>query len=113
MDSFSSVRRDLLRFGGMGFAAAAATSAPAAFALPKSSSNTLPPTFDVRNYGAKGDGKTVDTPAINRAIEAAGGAGGGMVNFSAGTYLCFSIPLRSHVHLYLSQGCTILGADSP
>jgi polygalacturonase len=113
MDSFSSARRELLRFGGMGFAAAAATSAPYALALPKAYSNTPPPVFDVRNYGAKGDGKTVDTPAINQAIEAAAGAGGGTVNFPAGTYLCFSIHLRSHVHLYLSQGCTILAADSP
>ena len=113
MDSFSSARRELLRFGGMGFAAAAATSAPYALALPKSYSNTPPLVFDVRNYGAKGDGKTLDTPAINQAIEAAAGAGGGTVNFPAGTYLCFSIHLRSHVHLYLSQGCTIFAADSP
>jgi polygalacturonase len=113
MDSFNSVRRELLRFGGMGFAAAAATSAPAAFALPKSYSNTAPVFFDVRSYGAKGDGKTLDTSAINQAIEAAAGAGGGTVFLPAGTYLCFSIHLRSHVHLYLSQGCTIQAAESP
>jgi polygalacturonase len=113
MDSFNSARRELLRFGGMGFAAAAATSAPYSLALPKSYSNTSPLVFDVRNYGAKGDGKTVDTPAINQAIEAAAGAGGGTVNFPAGTFVCFSIHLRSHVHLYLSQGCTIIAAESP
>ena len=49
MDSFSSARRELLRFGGMGLAAAAATSAPYALALPKSYSNTPPLVFDVRN----------------------------------------------------------------
>jgi polygalacturonase len=106
MDSFNSARRELLRFGGMGFAAAAATSAPFALALPKSYSNTSPLVFDVRNYGAKGDGKTVDTPAINQAIEAAAGAGGGTVNFPAGTFVCFSIHLRSHVHLAITTGTT-------
>ncbi len=69
--------------------------------------------FNVRHYGATGDGKTVDTPAINRAIDAAAAAGGGMVLFPAGIYLCFSIRLKSNVHLHLEQGATILAADSP
>jgi polygalacturonase len=67
----------------------------------------------VRRYGATGDGKTVDTPAINRAVEAVAAAGGGMLLFPAGTYICFTIRLRSKVALFLSQGCTILAADSP
>src|SRR5437773_2649079 len=46
---------------------------------------------DVRNFGAKGDGKTVDTAAINKAIDAAAAAGGGTVRFPAGSYLTFSI----------------------
>jgi polygalacturonase len=37
--------------------------------------------FDIRNYGAVGDGKAVDSPAINKAIEAAAAAGGGTVLF--------------------------------
>ncbi|HEV2765691.1 MAG TPA: glycosyl hydrolase family 28-related protein, partial [Pyrinomonadaceae bacterium] len=49
--------------------------------------------YDVRSYGARGDGRTVDTPSINRAVEAAHAAGGGTVYFPAGTYLCFSIRL--------------------
>jgi polygalacturonase len=69
--------------------------------------------FNVRTYGAVGDGKTVDTPAINRAIDAIAGTGGGTLFFPAGVYLCFTIHLRSNVDLYLSQGCTILAADSP
>jgi polygalacturonase len=69
--------------------------------------------YDVRRFGATGDGKTVDSPAINKAIEAAAAAGGGTLVFPAGTYLSFSIRLKSHVDLYLSGGCTILAADSP
>ena len=69
--------------------------------------------FNVRSYGATGDGKTIDTPAINRAIEAVAAAGGGTLLFPAGTYVCFTIHLRSKVDLYLAHGCTILAADSP
>jgi polygalacturonase len=69
--------------------------------------------FDIRNYGAVGDGKAVDSPAINKAIEAAAAAGGGTVLFPPGIWLSFSIRLKSHVALYLSQGATILAADSP
>jgi polygalacturonase len=114
MDSFNSARRELLRLGGMGLAAAAVTTVPAAYAAPRSSnpSATLN-IFDIRTYGAVGDGKAVDSPAINKAIEAAAAAGGGTVFFPAGTWLSFSIRLKSHVALYLSQGSTLLAADSP
>ena len=67
--------------------------------------------YSVRVYGARGDGKTVDTPAVNRAIEAAAAMGGGTVHFPAGTYLCFSIRLKSNVSLHLDSGATILAAD--
>ena len=68
-------------------------------------------TFDVKKYGAAGDGKTLDTAAINKAIEAAAAAGGGTVHFPAGTYLSFSIRLKSNIALYLDQGATILAAE--
>ncbi len=67
--------------------------------------------FDVTRFGAKGDGKALDTPAINRAIEAAAAAGGGTVGFPAGVYRCFSIHLKSNISLYLETGATILAAD--
>jgi polygalacturonase len=67
--------------------------------------------YDVRAFGARGDGKTLDTAAINKAIEAAAAAGGGTVNFSAGTYLSVSIRLRSNITLQLNQGATILAAE--
>jgi len=67
--------------------------------------------FEVRKFGAKGDGKALDSPAINKAIDAAAAAGGGTVLFTAGTYRSFSIRLKSNVALYLDQGATILAAD--
>src|SRR5882757_5942228 len=114
MDPFNSARRELLRFGGMGLAAAATTAMPAAYAAQRSpNASAAQGIFDIRNYGAVGDGKAVDSPAINKAIEAAAAAGGGTVLFPAGTWLSFSIRLKSHVGLYLAQGATILAADSP
>ncbi len=68
-------------------------------------------TFDVRAYGAKGDGKALDTTAINTAIDAAAAAGGGTVLFPAGTYASHSIHLESNVALYLDAGATLLAAD--
>jgi polygalacturonase len=67
--------------------------------------------FPVQAFGAKGDGVTFDTAAVNRAIEAAAAAGGGTVEFAAGEYLCHSIRLRSHVELRLGAGATIIAAD--
>ena len=69
--------------------------------------------LDVRTFGAAVDGKTFDTAAINKAIEAASAAGGGTVLFPAGSYLCYAIHLKSNVSLYLDQGATIIAADAP
>ena len=66
--------------------------------------------FNVRNFGAVGDGKNLDSPAIDKAIAAAADAGGGTVFLPAGTYLSGSIHLRSSIHLLLDAGATILGA---
>jgi len=67
--------------------------------------------FNVRDYGAKGDGRTLDSPAINAAIEAAAGQGGGQVVLPAGTYLSGSIRLKSNIDLHLMPGATILAAN--
>src|SRR4051794_38294877 len=67
--------------------------------------------YNVRAFGAKGDGKTLDSPMINRAIDAAAAAGGGTVRFPAGTYRSFSIRLKSNITLYLDSGAVILAAD--
>jgi polygalacturonase len=68
--------------------------------------------ISIKDFGAKGDGKVVDTKAINDAIDAAVKTGGGTVYFPAGTYLSYSIHLKSNISLYLDQGCTLLAADS-
>lgn len=67
--------------------------------------------YDVRAFGAKGDGQTLDTVAINKAIDAAAAGGGGTVHFPAGSYLSFSIHLKSNITLYLDQAATIVAAD--
>jgi polygalacturonase len=66
--------------------------------------------FNVRDHGATGDGKTLDTAAINKAIEAAAAAGGGTILFPAGNYLSFSIRLKSNVALHLDHGAVITAA---
>ena len=102
-------RRDLLK--GSPLAVASAVGYVARAEVPRATDAKV--LFDVRSYGATGDGKTVDTPAVNRAIEAVAAAGGGTLVFPAGTYVCFTIRLKSGVDLWLSNGCVILAADSP
>ena len=106
-------RRDFLRIATAGLAAAAIPTHPAAAQTrvgdgPEQAAST----HSVRAYGATGDGKTNDTPTINKAIDSVAAGGGGTVHFPAGTYLCFSIHLRSNVALYLDQGAVILAADA-
>jgi Pectate lyase superfamily protein len=91
--------------------------APPAAAVPSSTPSPAqvevlrpPRQFDVRSFGATGDGKTLDSPAINKAIEACAAAGGGTVFVPAGNYLSGSIRLTNNLHLYLDAGATILAA---
>ncbi|OHB64170.1 MAG: hypothetical protein A2Y77_11390 [Planctomycetes bacterium RBG_13_62_9] len=67
--------------------------------------------FDVRQFGATGDGKTLDTAAIQRAIDACGEAGGGVVRMPAGTYLSQPISLRSKTTLQLDEGATLQATE--
>ncbi len=66
--------------------------------------------FDVRDFGALGDGTNLDSPAVNRAIQAAAKAGGGTVFIPAGTYLCGSIHLTNNLNLHLDAGAVVFGA---
>jgi polygalacturonase len=67
--------------------------------------------FEVRAYGAKGDGKTLDTTAIQQALDECGRAGGGVVRLDAGTYLSKPLELRTRTTLQLDTGATLLATD--
>lgn len=67
--------------------------------------------FNVKTFGAVGDGVTEDTSAIQAAITAANVAGGGQVVVPYGTYLSDTITLASSVQLLLNPGVTILSVD--
>ena len=66
-------------------------------------------TCDPRTFGAKGDGVTKDTAAIQQAIDTCA-AKGGTVQLAAGTYLSAPIVLKSNVTLQLDKGATLLGS---
>jgi len=68
-----------------------------------------PSVFNIKNYGARGDGKTVNTQAINKAVDACVEAGGGTVIVPAGTYLTGTIQMKSHVNLLLEKGAIVKG----
>src|SRR5690348_14160226 len=109
MPEKNSSRRDFMKAAGALCAGASVSRKSAATSkIPKATSESH---FDVKAFGATGDGKTVDTPAINRAIEAAAEAGGGTVFFPAGSYLSYSIRLKNKVTLNLSSGVVIVAAE--
>ncbi|MFK7922833.1 MAG: glycoside hydrolase family 28 protein, partial [Bacteroidia bacterium] len=64
--------------------------------------------FEVTEFGAKGDGKTLNTQAIQNAIDAAHEVGGGKVTFPPGTYVSGAIFVKSNVELNIPQGVSII-----
>jgi len=106
-------RRNLVAWAGRSLAAATIPAAAVPVGQTQAASAVTANAFNVRNFGAAGDGQTLDSPAINRAIEAASAAGGGTVYFPAGVYASYSIRLKSHITLYLDQGATILAESTP
>ena len=68
--------------------------------------------YNVRSFGAVGDGKSLDSPAINTAIESAFANGGGKIIVPAGIYLCGSIHLKSNIELHLLPGAIIKAAPA-
>ncbi|UYY60032.1 glycoside hydrolase family 28 protein [Sphingomonas sp. S2-65] len=116
-------RRDLLRYAGLGTAAAITPGALAAPAAPWARAadiarNARAPSFPARDFaitqfGARGDGTTLNTQAIARAIEACTKAGGGRVVIPAGRFLTGAVHLKSNVNLHLSEGATLLFSTNP
>jgi polygalacturonase len=72
-----------------------------------------PLAFNVRNFGAVGDGQALDTRAIQSAIDACDPQGGGTVFVPAGVYMTGALALRSHITLYVDAGATLLGSEDP
>ena len=68
--------------------------------------------FNIRSNGAVGDGATLDTAAINQAVDACATAGGGRVLFPPGRYLSGSVHLKSHVEFFLEAGATLIGTTN-
>ena len=68
--------------------------------------------ISVRDFGALGDGRHIDSPAINAALEKVAADGGGTVVLPEGTYLCYSIHLQSGVTLRLEEGATLKAASA-
>jgi len=69
--------------------------------------------FDIKDYGANPDGKTLNTRALQSAIDACYAAGGGVVHCGPGRYLTGSIELKDHVELHMEAGCRIIGSPNP
>ena len=66
--------------------------------------------YNVRDFGAAGDGVQIDSPAVNEAIDAAFTDGGGVVYFPDGVYSCYSIRLKDDITLRLAAGAVIKAA---
>ena len=69
--------------------------------------------YDVRRFGARGDGATVDTAAIQSAIDAAYASGGGEVRLTAGRYISGSLFLKSNVDFNICAGAILEGSRNP
>jgi len=82
----------------------------AILAVANASAVDSPASCDPHAYGAKGDGVSKDSAAIQAAIDACAAQGGGTVRLIAGTYLSTPIVLKSNITLQLDKGATLLGS---
>jgi hypothetical protein len=78
--------------------------------LASSSVAATSPAFNVRDFGAAGDGVTLDTRAVSDAIAACTKQGGGTVYFSPGRYVIGTVQLYSHIRLLLESGAVLVGS---
>jgi polygalacturonase len=113
MEKQKDTRREFLQLSGAAVLGLGAGGPVNSIAANRISDPEALADFNVREFGAVGDGKTLDTLSINKAITAAAAIGGGTVHLPAGTYLCYSIRLKNNVRLQLASGTIILAADPP
>lgn len=66
--------------------------------------------YNIVEYGATGTDSTLDTEAINAAIDAASAKGGGTIYFPPGNYYAYTIRLKSNISLFLDEGATLVAA---
>jgi polygalacturonase len=107
-DAGFSRRQALGRLGLMAAGAAAAT--PLVGSAEEVVATVPGMVCNVRDYKAVGNGRAKDTAAIQKAIDTASAAGGGMVFVPSGRYLCGTIQLRDNVTLHLAEGAILLGS---
>jgi hypothetical protein len=99
--------------GALSTTAIAAAAAQVASAAPASSTTPGARTYNVREYGAKGDGTTLDTAAVQSAIDACSEDKGGTVLIPAGDYVVGTIELKSNVTLHIAAAGRLLGSGNP
>ena len=83
-----------------------------AFIIPSPVSAVTTSIYNVTEFGAVGDGETLNTTAIQAAIDECTKNGGGTVYFPAGTYLSGTIYLKDHIRLFLDAGSILLGSKN-
>ncbi len=113
MQPDNRARRKFLTTATAGLAGGALVALPGNGFASETATPARSPLYNVTAFGAQGDGKALDSPAIDKAIAVAAAAGGGTVYFPAGTYRCYSIHLQSNIALYLGPGCVLLASDPP
>ena len=80
--------------------------------IPGNQQNSVNGVYNIRDFGAKGDGTTIDSPAINETIEFCSSSGGGTVLIPPGIYLSGTIHLKSNMVFHIAPGATILGSKN-
>ncbi|MCU0383490.1 MAG: glycosyl hydrolase family 28 protein [Cyclobacteriaceae bacterium] len=68
--------------------------------------------YSITDFGAIGDSITINTQAIQKAIDACASSGGGTVYFPSGVYLTGTLKLKSNIHYQISKGATLLGSGN-
>ncbi|MBB6144077.1 hypothetical protein HNQ77_002029 [Silvibacterium bohemicum] len=101
-------RRTMLKRTAAGAALAAESLLSPARSFAQRAGHTVNP----RSFGAKGDGQTKDTAALQQAIDSCAAAGGGTVLIPAGTYVTGTLVLRGNITFEMQAGATILGSTN-